>query len=84
MLGFPINGHILRYANTGFRYGVYSGLELQKVQYYWQEEKGSGILGVISEEVGHDAHLHCSHMTLVCTLCSYSFRRMQFVGVAGS
>ena len=35
----------------------------------------------IPEEVGHDAHLHYSHMILVCTLCSYEFWRMQFVRV---
>ena len=28
--------------------------------------KGSGILGVISEEVGHDAHLRCSHWYARC------------------
>ena len=42
------------------------------------------IFALSSEEVGHDVHLRCSHMTLVCTLCSYTFRRMQFARVAGS
>ena len=39
---------------------------------------------VIPEEVGHDTHLGCSHMTLVYTSCWYTFRRMQFARVADS
>ena len=29
------------------------------------------------EEVGHDAHLHYSHMTLVCTSWCYMFSNLQ-------
>ena len=42
------------------------------------------LLGLGTEEVGHDAHKRYGHMTLVCTSCSYAFRRMQFARLAGS
>ena len=45
---------------------------------------GNAMLVLDAEEVGHDAHLCYSHMTLVCTSCCYAFRRMQFARVAGS
>ena len=35
------------------------------------------------EEVGHHTHKRYSHMTLVCTLRSYMFRRMQFARLSG-
>ena len=36
----------------------------------------SNILCIVAlEEVGHDAHLCYSHMTLVCTSWCYAFRR---------
>ena len=43
-----------------------------------------GKVSVFLEEVRHDAHLRYSHMTLICTLRSYAFRRKQFARVADS
>ena len=39
-------------------------------------------LGHEQRRLGHDAHLHYSYMTLVCTSCCYAFIRMQFARVA--